>query len=311
VSTGSVNADFAGTGKLSVSTVPAGTTLMQDAIRVRDALGLSNRDARSEVELLLMRALDITRARLIAHPELAEQAASDSTYLESLQRRLAGEPIAYIFGEREFYGSVFAVSSDVLIPRPETELLVDLALERIAPQEHVDVLDLGTGSGAIAIAIARHRPNARLVATDATRAVLDIAVINSERLLHGHRQIRLIESEWFEQLTDTRFNVIVSNPPYVVGGDKHLDQGDVRFEPRSALVGGEDGLVDLRVIIAQAPQHLAHGGWLLVEHGYDQAVACRQLLVQAGFVELVAERDLAGHLRISGGRWLTGASGTG
>jgi release factor glutamine methyltransferase len=284
---------------------------MPDAIRVRDALGLSSRDARSEVDLLLLRALNITRARLIAHPELAAQGASNQTYLASLRRRLAGEPIAYILGEREFYASVFKVSPDVLIPRPETELLVDVALERIDRQGHIRFLDLGTGSGAIAIAIALQRPNVRVVAVDASQAALDIAINNSERLLRDRQRIRLLRSDWFEQLAGMRFDVIVSNPPYVAAGDQHLDNGDLRFEPRQALVGGGDGLDQLRRIIGLAPQYLSDGGWLIVEHGYEQAAECRQLLTQAGFVEPVSERDLAGHLRVSGGRWLTRVSGTG
>jgi release factor glutamine methyltransferase len=304
------NGEFA-LGATRTSQSAMGATLMHDAIRVRDALGLSNREARSEVELLLMRALGISRARLISHPELALNAASDESYLESLRRRLAGEPIAYILGEREFYGSVLTVSPDVLIPRPETELLVDVALERIDEQGRFSLLDLGTGSGAIAIAIACERPNVTVVAVDASQIALDIARTNSEHLLRNRRPIRFVVSDWFEQLDGTCFDLIVSNPPYVAAGDEHLGRGDVRFEPRQALVGGRDGLDHLRSIIAQAPNYLADGGWLLFEHGYDQAVACRQMLTEAGYVETVSERDLAGHLRVSGGRWLTGASGTG
>ncbi len=288
-----------------------GATLMHDAMRVRDALGLSNRDARGEVELLLMRALDITRSRLIADPELALQAASNERYLESLRRRLAGEPIAYILGEREFYASVFNVSPDVLIPRPETEMLVNAALERIAPGGQVNVLDLGTGSGAIAISIAQQCSNVKVVAVDDSKMALDIALNNSKRLLSDQARIRFVAGNWFDQLDGTSFDIIVSNPPYVAAGDQHLSRGDVLFEPRQALVGGRDGLDHLRVIIAQAPMYLADGGWLLVEHGHDQAAACRQLLIDAGYREIVSERDLAGHVRISGGRRLTGASGTG
>ena len=306
-----VKSDFASSDSPGARGSPPGLTLMNDAMRVRDALGLSNRDARSEVELLLMRALDITRARLIAHPELAAQAASDPTYLAYLQRRLAGEPIAYIFGEREFYGYTFTVSPDVLIPRPETELLVDLVLDHVDEQMSASVLDLGTGSGAIAIAIARQRPGVRVVAVDASQTSLGIARINSERLLKSDRQVCFLKSDWFGQVAEKYFDVIVSNPPYVATGDRHLDKGDVRFEPSTALVGGDDGLDDLRTIVAQAPRYLVDGGLLLVEHGYDQAAACRQLLSQAGFPEPFSERDLAGHLRVSGGRWLTGASGTG
>ena len=306
-----VDSEYASDTSCGVGRLATGATLMNDAIRVRDALGLSNRDARSEVELLLMRAVNITRAQLIARPELAMQAASNQPYLESLRRRLTGEPIAYILGERDFYGSAFAVSSDVLIPRPETELLVDMALERIDRHRQVRVLDLGTGSGVLAIEIAKQRPNVDVVAVDVSQRALDIALINSEHLLQNRQNIRFSVSDWFKQLNGTCFDLIVSNPPYIAADDQHLDLGDVRFEPRQALVGGRDGLDHLRLIVAQAPRYLADGGWLLFEHGYDQAAVSRDLLIEAGYVEPVTERDLAGHLRVSGGRWLTGASGTG
>lgn len=306
-----VDSEYASDTSCGVGRLATGATLMHDAIRVRDALGLSNRDARSEVELLLLRALNITRAQLIARPELAMQAASNQLYIESLRRRLTGEPIAYILGKREFYGSAFAVSSDVLIPRPETELLVDMALARIDQHKQISVLDLGTGSGAVAIEIARQRPNVNVVAVDVSQRALDIAILNSEHLLKNRQHIRFIVSDWFEQLYGTRFDLIVSNPPYIAADDQHLGLGDVRFEPRQALVGGRDGLDHLRLIIAQAPRYLASSGWLLFEHGYDQAAVSRELLIEAGYVECVSERDLGGHLRVSGGRWLTGASGTG
>ncbi len=311
VSNCTVDSEYASDTSCGVGRLATGATLMNDAIRVRDTLGLSNRDARSEVELLLMRALNITRAQLIARPELAMQAASNQPYLESLRRRLTGEPIAYILGEREFYGSAFSVSPDVLIPRPETELLVDMALERIDRHKQVSVLDLGTGSGVLAIEIALQRPNVDVVAVDVSQRALDIALINSEHLLQNRQHIRFIVSDWFEQLYGTHFDLIVSNPPYIAADDQHLDLGDVRFEPRQALVGGRDGLDHLRLIIAQAPRYLADGGWLLFEHGYDQAAVSRELLIEAGYFEPVSERDLAGHLRVSGGCWLTGASGTG
>ena len=284
---------------------------MRDAIRLRNALGLSNRDARGEVELLLTRALNVTRARLIAHPELAARASTDLNYLKSLERRLTGEPIAYILAEREFYGHVFSVGRDVLIPRSETELLVDMALARLDPKRNYRVLDLGTGSGAIAVAIALNRPNVSVVAVDSSRDCLEVAKHNCERLLGATGRVSLVLGDWFEQLQGTCFDLIVSNPPYVAEGDAHLTTGDVRFEPRQALVAGPDGLGDLCRIISQAPRYLDEGGWLLCEHGYDQAEACRQLLAQAGFVEVDSGRDLAGIVRVSGGRRLTADAGAG
>ena len=220
---------------------------------------------------------------------------------------MSGEPMAYILAEREFYSEVFTVSPAVLIPRPETELLVDLALERIEPKQQCRVLDLGTGSGAIAIAIAIHRPHVEVVAVDKSESALELAARNAGRLLEDAKRVQFVRSDWFGQFEDkgTRFELIVSNPPYVAEGDAHLADGDVRFEPKQALVAGQEGLEDLRRIIGDAPAYLKEGGWLLVEHGYDQAEACRTILQRAGFVDLVAERDLAGILRVSGGRWLT------
>ena len=289
-----------------------GAALMHDAIRLRESLGLSNRDARSEAETLLMRALGIARARLIAHPELAAEAATHSTYRESLRRRLAGEPMAYILAEREFYGSSLMVSPAVLIPRPETELLVDASLERLDDKAHLRVLDLGTGSGAIAIAISLQRPHVTVVAADVSENALAVAGKNARRLLAaGAERVDLVRSDWFDSLAGTRYDLIVSNPPYVAEADPHLDVGDLRFEPRQALVAGKTGLDHLERIIRGAPAYLNEGGWLLFEHGYDQAEPCRQLLQDAGFVELVMERDLAGIPRVSGGRWLTPGPVTG
>ena len=293
---------------MSTDLAPPGAALMHDAMHLRDTLGLSNREARSEAELLLVRALNTTRARLIANPELAAEAQVNTTYAAWLKRRLAGEPIAYILGEREFYGHVFAVTPEVLIPRPETELLVDMALERIQPDADVSVLDLGTGSGAIAIAIALQRPHIRVVAADASAACLRVAKLNCERLLGNSERMSFVQSDWFDALAETRFELIVSNPPYVAQGDTHLSQGDIRFEPRHALVGGPRGLDALQRITSRAPRHLATGGWLLCEHGYDQAQAVRQMLTDAGLSDVVSERDLAGVLRVSGGRWLAGAA---
>ncbi|UCH47995.1 MAG: peptide chain release factor N(5)-glutamine methyltransferase [Betaproteobacteria bacterium] len=296
---------------MTTKLAPPGAALMHDALRLRDTLGLSNREARSEAELLLVRALNITRARLIAEPGLAAEAKTNATYGQWLKRRLAGEPIAYILSAREFYGHVFTVTPDVLIPRPETELLVDMALERIPPDADMTVLDLGTGSGAIAITIALQRPHVRVVGLDASAASLRVAKLNCERLLGNSDRLSLVHSDWFDALAGTTFDMIVSNPPYVAEGDTHLSKGDIRFEPRQALLGGPGGLDALERITRVAPRHLAAGGWLLCEHGYDQAEAVKQMLIGAGLCDVVSERDLAGVLRVSGGRRLTRSVGTG
>jgi release factor glutamine methyltransferase len=216
-----------------------------------------------------------------------------------LQRRLQGEPIAYILGEREFFGLSLKVTPATLIPRPETELLVELALQRIPVHGHFRVLDLGTGSGAIAISIAKNRPDANVVAVDASEAALQVARENAQRL--GVANTSFLQSEWFSELGGQRYDLIISNPPYVAAGDVHLSQGDVRFEPVSALASGADGLDDIRRIAGQAGDFLEPGGRLLLEHGYDQAAQVRDLLTKNGFLEVFSAKDIAGIDRVSGG----------
>ena len=214
-----------------------------------------------------------------------------------MARRLAGEPIAYLVGQREFFGLAFAVSEAVLIPRPDTELLVELALERL-PQ-HGKVLDMGTGSGAIAVALAHTRPDAAVTALDVSEAALAVAQGNAAR---NGAAVRFLHSDWFGALGGEVFDLVVSNPPYIAHGDVHLAQGDLRFEPVDALTDHGDGLSALRTIVAGAPAHLAAQGWLLMEHGYDQAAAVRAQLTAAGYSDVQSWRDLAGIERVSGGR---------
>ncbi len=273
---------------------------MNDATRIAQALGLSRRDALAEAQLLLARALGIGRASLLAHPELAAEGRRHPRYLEYLERRLAGEPIAYILGEREFYGLVFRVTSDVLIPRPETELLVELALARIPEGEPLRLLDIGTGSGCIAVTLARLRPRASVIATDTSAAALEVARSNARE--HGVESIEFRPGEAFAPVVDERFDVIVSNPPYVAQDDPHLLQGDLRFEPKQALTSGGDGLALMRVLVARAPSHLQTGGWLLLEHGHDQGEAIRALMGAAGLGSVFTERDLAGLPRVRSAR---------
>jgi release factor glutamine methyltransferase len=282
------------------SPASAGAVWMHDAKRLADALGLASRDARAEAELLLVRALNIPKARLLAHPELAEEASRNVRYLEFLERRLAGEPIAYILGEREFYGLDFRVTPDVLIPRPETELLVDLALARIPEDERRRVLEVGTGSGCIAVAIAHLRPRTSVIATDVSSAALAVAQDNARR--HAADNVEFRCGDGFAPVREERFDLILSNPPYVAQDDPHLLQGDLRFEPKLALTSGADGLVALRAIIAEAPDRLQAGGWLLLEHGHEQGEAVRGLLAGRGFRGVFTEPDLAGQPRVSGGR---------
>ncbi|MCA1324260.1 peptide chain release factor N(5)-glutamine methyltransferase [Herbaspirillum sp. alder98] len=250
-----------------------------------------------ENRILLCHALRLTRVQLITQSERRLEQAEADALAALFARRLRGEPIAYIVGAREFFGLEFRVTPDVLIPRPDTELLVELALERLPPRARL--LDMGTGSGAIAVAVAHARPDAVVTALDASAAALEVARGNA--LANGVRvDFRL--SDWYQALQGARYDVIASNPPYIVEGDPHLAQGDLRFEPIDALTDHGDGLSDLHAIIDGAAAHLENGGWLLMEHGYDQAAAVRALLQGSGFSDVQSWRDLAGIERVSGGR---------
>lgn len=273
--------------------------LAQDSQRLRQALDLDPREARLEVQILLCHALGVARSWLISHDRDVLAEPGVQSYSALLARRLSGEPIAYIVGSREFFGLEFKTTPAVLIPRPETELLVELALARIPENRPFKVLDLGTGSGAIAISIAKNRPLAAVTAVDQSPQALAVARDNVARLEAPN--LCLLHSDWFGALGAQTFDLIVSNPPYVEEADPHLQRGDVRFEPLSALASGMDGLDDIRSIAATAPQHLKPGGWLLLEHGYNQGEGCREILRQQGFSEVETICDLAGLERVSVG----------
>ncbi len=267
--------------------------------------------------MLMAHVLGVSRANIIAHPERILDSPQTLLAEDLLARRFDGEPIAYLIGTREFYGRDFIVSPATLIPRPETELMVELALARLSSikvpampaggrstqiysDQPASVLDLGTGSGAIGVSIALERPDVIVVAIDNSREALDVATENAERL---GAHIELIQSSWYESLAGRKFDLIVSNPPYVAGCDEHLAKGDLRFEPQTALTDNSvDGLSSIRIIIEGAVVHLRPGGWLLFEHGYDQRGACRALLLKAGFENLTSVNDLAGIPRVAGGQ---------
>jgi release factor glutamine methyltransferase len=255
---------------------------------------------RPEAELLLRSLLGRERVHLIAHAEEAIDSSNARSAREGFARRRAGEPVAYITGRREFYGAALRVTPDVLIPRPETELLVELALERIPRASAARVLELGTGSGAISVALAKERLGLEITATDISEAALAVARRNARE--HG-AAIDFVHSDWFEALGPGQFDLIVSNPPYVAAGDAHLEQGDVRFEPRLALVGGEDGLDCIRMIAADARTRLRSGGWLILEHGYDQKDRCFELFRELGYADIEDFDDLARVPRACTGRW--------
>jgi len=273
--------------------------LQEDAARLDTTLDLGATTARIEAQCLLQHVLNVPRSYLLAHSEQVLNATQQATYDSLLQRRLLGEPVAHILGEREFFGLNFKVTADTLIPRPETELLVELALQRMPAHGPYRVLDLGTGSGAIALSIAQNRPDAEVVAVDASEAALQVARGNARHL--GIANVTMLYSNWFSALPGQRYDIIVSNPPYVAAGDVHLSRGDVRFEPLSALASGADGLDDIRRIIAGAGAFLKQGAWVLLEHGYDQADKVRTLLAQSGFAEVFSAKDMSGIERVSGG----------
>ena len=259
----------------------------------------SGESPRADADALLCHLLDCRRSYLMTWPEHELDAAQQATLAGWLARRLNGEPIAHLIGEREFWSLPLKVSPATLIPRPDTEVLVEQALARL-PGGPCALLDLGTGTGAIALALKSERPDADVWAVDRMPAAVALARTNSAAL---GLPIEVRDGSWFAPLSDApRFAMIVSNPPYIDGTDPHLHEGDVRFEPRSALVAEEQGLADIRLIVTQAPAHLVPGGWLLLEHGWDQGEAVRQLLLQQGYVQVETVRDYGDNERVTLGR---------
>lgn len=256
--------------------------------------------ARLEAERIMAAALERPRGWLYAHGDAVPDAAQAARFAELVGRRVAGEPLAYLIGSQGFWTLDLAVTPDVLIPRADTERLVELALQRIDPSVPARIADLGTGSGAIALALASERPLAQVKATDASMAALAVAQDNARRL--GLANVAFAQGDWTAALGTERFDLIASNPPYIRDGDPHLARGDLRHEPPAALASGGDGLDAIRTIVAHAPAHLRHGGWLLLEHGYDQGAAVRALLEAAGMIEIETARDIEARDRVSLGR---------
>ena len=259
---------------------------------VQQAIAASGIDAR-EARLLLAEAAGFSQASLAAAPELEIPFEVENVFFDFMDKRKSGIPVAYILGRKEFYGLELSVNPSVLIPRPETELLVDLALER----KPASMLDLGTGSGAIGIAVKFNSPGTRVVAVDSDLSALITARRNAAKL---NLDIDFRHGRWFEPVADERFELVISNPPYIANGDPHLEA--LRFEPRGALVSGADGLDAIRDIAKAAPPHLAPGGWLLLEHGQGQEQAVRGLIAEAGLESVATWPDLAGIARVSGGK---------
>jgi len=256
--------------------------------------------ARLDVELLLAAALGKPRSFLHTWPERIVSTEAAQAFDGFLKRRLTGEPVAYILGQQGFWNIDLEVATHTLIPRPETEMLVETALELLPSAIPHRLLDLGTGTGAIALSLAKDRPQWTVTAVDRVEEAVELAERNRQRLHLDNAHV--MRSHWFSAVEGQRFDLILSNPPYIASNDPHLVEGDVRFEPSSALVSGTDGLDDLRLIVSQAPAHLEAGGWLLLEHGYDQGSAVRELLNRHGFEQIQTRRDLGDHERITFGR---------
>ncbi len=268
-----------------------------DAVLRQACERIDGADARA----LLAHALERPPAWLFAHGDEAIEEAAQQRFEALLARRIAGEPVAYLIGRRGFWAFDLLVSPHTLIPRPETELLVELALERAPPDAGLRMADLGTGSGAIALALAHERPQAQVIAVDVSEGALEIARANAQALSLGNVEFR--QGDWLVPLAGERFDLIASNPPYIGDDDPHLREGDLRFEPARALSSGPDGLEAIGTIIRDAPAHLHPGGWLLLEHGWEQGEAVRGLLSAAGFDAVSTHRDLEHRDRVTLGHW--------
>ena len=273
--------------------------LHQASQQLVHTIALDHAEANLEANLLLQHVLHVNRAWVITHDRDVLNADQQAEFQLLLKRRLDGEPIAYIVGFREFYGLQLKVSPVTLIPRPDTETLVDAALEKIPLDKVFHILDLGTGTGAVALAIAKHRNNCEVTAVDQSSDALSVTLENAQSLKLNN--LRLIESNWFSELQGEGFDLIVSNPPYIAQDDEHLKQGDLRFEPISALASGVDGLDDIRKIVQDAPDYLKTNGWLMLEHGFDQAESVATLLKTRGFNQIAHAKDIAGTLRVTFG----------
>ena len=270
-----------------------------DTLREAQTRLAASQSARLDAEVLLCAALGVTRAALYARPEQTLPLPVHARYGHLVAERLRGVPVAQLTGQREFWSLTLHVNEHTLIPRPETEHLVEAALERLPEAEPGSIADLGTGTGAIAVALAQERPHCRVVATDVCDRALAVAQRNARH--YALTNVTFRKGIWYEPLGDVQLDLIVSNPPYVASGDPLLGQGDLRFEPQLALVAGPEGLDALRIIVKGARARLRSGGWLLVEHGHRQGAAVRTLMQDAGFARIESLQDLAGHERVTGG----------
>lgn len=275
------------------------TNIKQALVSAREQLKASSASFSLDCEVLLCHALKVTKAYLYTYPEKTLTEAQLLNFQELVNSRQAGMPIAYLTGKQEFWSLDLNVNPATLIPRADTELLVSKTLENLANIASPSILELGTGSGAISLAIANSRPDIDIIATDISQEALKVATNNAKEL--AITNIKFVLSNWYSEVGDKKFDAIISNPPYIEADDPHLQQGDVRFEPKNALISGSDGLESLTNIISNAKKHLKEGGHILVEHGYNQSLDVKQLLADNGFEDLSCWQDLAGNDRVSYG----------
>lgn len=277
------------------------TSISQSIQHACQLIGSSSPSARLDAETLLCHVLQCNTAHLAAWPEKSLGQNEEQRFNELVQQRAAGRPVAYLTGRKEFWSLELKVNENTLIPRPETELLVETVLETFSDRSRLRLVDLGTGSGAIAIALAHEKPDWDITATDITSGALAIATENADT--HDIETIDFIQSNWFASLTGETFDIIVSNPPYIAEQDRHLELGDLRSEPRSALASGEDGMDDIERIVNQSIHHLNEDGWLFLEHGYDQKKIVFDCLANSGFTGISQRQDLSGNPRLSFGQY--------
>lgn len=275
------------------------STLLAKATEQLANLGPDQDTSRLDAEVLLCHALNVPRVHLYAHSDKAVERADAKRFAALIEARARGVPVAYLIGQREFWSLPLAVNADTLVPRPETELLVELALNTIADLPRPRLADIGTGTGAIAVAIAHERPDAQCLGVDVSSGALSVARENVKRLAPS---VQLIQANWTFAVPERALDIVVSNPPYICRDDPHLHEGDVAHEPRIALAAGVDGLNAIRAIVSDAKRCLVSNGWLMLEHGWNQAAAVRRLLREAGYRDIASEADLAGHERVTRGR---------
>ena len=282
-------------------TYPTPASIQNNLSLAADKLSAVSDSALLDAEVLLSYCLHKTRSFLRAWPDKLLSAEQLESFWHLVQKRQQGQPIAYLTGEREFWSRSFMVSPDVLIPRPDSELLIEISLGLFSAQQIGNMLDLGTGSGILGITLAAERPLAKVIATEISTAALQVAQANAKQLKVSN--IQFLQSNWFEAIADTAFDLIISNPPYIPANDPHLQQGDVRFEPQTALVSADNGLQDIRILAAQARTHLTPGGHLLIEHGYNQQNAVQDIFNAFNYQKVATHHDLSGNPRVTSGLW--------